>query len=74
MTVTLAEVRVSSRRFCQSVRDLDRLRQAAGDLSSVRLTTPGGELRGAYALDTFEALRLREVFEACAAEPEEGEA
>jgi len=57
MSVTLAEVRVSSRRFCQSVRDLDRLRQAAGDLSSVRLTTPGGELRGRYALDVFEMLQ-----------------
>ncbi len=45
--------------------------QRPGDLSSVRLTTPGGELRGEFALDVFELLRLRGFYEACAAEPEE---
>lgn len=32
--------------------------QRPGDLSSVRLTTPGGELRGAYALDVFELVHV----------------
>lgn len=34
-------------------------RQGRGDLSSVRLTTPAGTLRGAYALDVFEAIQRR---------------
>ncbi len=66
-------IRLTYLRHLQPAADAATM-QRPGDLSSVRLTTPGGELRGAYALDTFEALRLREVFEACAAEPEEGEA
>jgi hypothetical protein len=34
-------------------------RQGRGDLSSVRLTTPAGTLRGDHALEIFEAIQRR---------------
>ncbi len=54
--ITPAEVRASSRAFCQAVSDLGPWTHP-GDLSSVRLTTPAGTLSGPHALEVFEAIQ-----------------